>query len=190
MSSGSWAGYSSRFKRFITIFLCIIFCIVMTVGGTLTPLSHTESNNINKQIDQLRTTDENTSLWQGALSIFENNFAIDLVMFIPIAGWVFGSIVLYNSGLAFNALSTDPTISNPNHFSGTIIFLLNFISPHQTLEFIAYGTAFAASIWLFWRIVRGGAIRELKRTGMFILICAVLLLVAAFIEEYLLLTLG
>lgn len=162
----------------------------MTIGGTLTPLSAKESKNLNDQIDQLRTSDENVSIWQGALSIFENNFAIDLVMFIPIAGWVFGSIVLYNTGLAFNAQSTDTTLSNPNHLSGTIIFLVNFIAPHQILEFIAYGTAFAASIWLFWRIIRGGAMRELKRTGMFILICAVLLLIAAFIEEYLILTLG
>jgi uncharacterized membrane protein SpoIIM required for sporulation len=162
----------------------------VTVAGTLTPLSASDTKSINSQVDQLRASDENVSLWQGAFSLFENNFRICLIMFIPIAGQIYGSIAFYDTGLGFNAQSMDPTVSNPDHLSGTTIFLLNFISPHQTLEYIAYGTAFAASIWLLWSIIKGRARRELKRTGIFILICAGLLLLAAFIEEYLLLTLG
>ena len=190
MSSGFWARSSSRRKRFITILLCIVFGIVVTVAGTLTPLSGKETASLNNKIDQLRASVENESLVRGALSIFENNFEIDLIMFIPIAGQVYGSIAFYDSGMAFNAQSTDPTLSNPYHYSGTTLFVLNFIAPDQTLEFIAYGTAFAASIWLLRAIINGGAKRELKRTGIFILICAGILLTAAFIEQYLILTLG
>lgn len=190
MSRGFWAGSSSRFKRFITILLCFVFCIVVTIAGTITPLSAQQAKSYNQDIDQLRASAENTTLWEGALSIiFENNFLICLRMFIPIYGQVLGSYALYNTGLAFNAESTDTTV-NTMHWPATSIFLTNFIAPHQLLEYIAYATAFAASIWLFWSIIRGGGKREIKRTGMFILICAGLLLLAAFIEEYLILTLG
>jgi uncharacterized membrane protein SpoIIM required for sporulation len=183
---GFWAHSSSRFKRFITILLCLVFCIVLTIAGTLTPLGAQEAKSLNDEVDQLRASAENMSLWQGTLSFFENNFFIDLIMFIPIAGQVYGSLSMYEEGLAFNAQSTSTNV-NPMHWPATLIFLANFVSPHQLLEYIAYATAFAAGIWLFWRILKGEGKRELIRTGKFILICAVLLLAAAFIEEYLVL---
>jgi len=186
LSRGFWAGSSSRFKRFITILLCLVFCIVVTTAGIFTPLSSQDTKSLNDEVRQLRASNENMSLWQGAFSLFENNFIIDLIMFIPIYGWIFGSFALYNSGKAFNAQSTSAA-DNPSHWPAILIFLTNFISPHQSLEFIAYATALAASIWLFSHMLRGGGKRELKRTGMFILICAGLLLLAAFIEQYLIL---
>ena len=188
VASGFWAGLSSRSKRFITILSCFVFCVAITAAGTLTPLNAQETKNLNDEIDQVRTSAENASLWQGALSIFENNFMIDLIMFIPVAGQLYGSIALYDTGLVFNAQSTNTDV-NPMHWSGTLVFLVNFIAPHQLLEFIAYATAFAASIWLLWRIMKGQGKQELVRTGKFILICAGLLLLAAFIEEYLILML-
>lgn len=284
MALGFWARSSSRFKRFMTILLCFVFCVVITIAGTLSPLSHQQAESTNNELNQVRGSVESMPLWEGALSIFENNFVIDLIMFIPIAGQIFGSYVLYNTGLAISAQSVDTTINatiaaanvanqsvtftstvgggtspysfqwflnstavsgatlsswafSPN-MSGTYVVFLNvvdslgtnatsnnasvtattdtvtylsisisppaavsqmqfpallvllslFILPHTWLEFIAYATAFAAGIWLFWRIIRGGGKRELKRTGMFILICAGLLLLAAFIEDYLILT--
>jgi uncharacterized membrane protein SpoIIM required for sporulation len=183
-----WAGTSSRFKRFITIFLCFVFCIVITIAGTLTPLNAQDTKSLNDEIDQTRTSFKNMTLWDGALSLFENNFVIDLIMFIPVAGQLYGSFALYNTGLILSAQSTTADI-NPMHWPAPLIFLANFIAPHQLLEFIACATAFAASIWLFWRIIKGQGRRELVRTGKFILICAGLLLLAAFIEEYLVLTL-
>lgn len=189
MSRGFWAGSSSRFKRFITILLCFVFCIVITIAGTITPLSAQQAKSTNQDLNQVRTSVERMSLWEGALSIFENNFVIDLIMFVPIVGQIFGSYALYNTGLAVSAESTDTTV-NSMHWPAILIMLSLFISPHTWLEFIAYATAFAASIWLLWSIVRGGGKREIKRTGVFILICAGLLLLAAFIEEYLILTLG
>jgi uncharacterized membrane protein SpoIIM required for sporulation len=161
----------------------------MTIAGTLTPLSAQQTKSYNQDLDQLRTSSENTTLWRGALYLFENNFfLVDLVMFIPIVGPIWGSLAMYNTGLAVSAESTNTTL-DPGHWSATLLILAEFISPHAWLEFIAYATAFAASIWLLLSIIRGGAKREIKRTGMFILICAGLLLLAAFIEEYLILTL-
>lgn len=189
MSRGFWADSSSRFKRFITILLCFVFCIVVMIAGTITPLSAQQAKSWNQDLNQVSTSYENMALWEGALSLFEHNFMIDLIMFVPIVGQIVGSFVLYNTGLAVNAESTDTTI-NPTHWPAILIMLSLFISPHSWLEFIAYATAFAASIWLLRSIIRGGAKREIKRTGMFILICAGLLLLAAFIEEYLILTLG
>jgi hypothetical protein len=263
----------------------LFFSIIVTVAGTLTPLSYRQAESTNNDLNQVRTSAEKGPLWEGSLSIFENNFEIDLIMFIPIAGPVFGSYAMYNTGLAISAQSIDtsvdvtiaatvatnqsvmfsstvsggtpphsfqwflngtavsgatlsswtfspttsgvytvflnvkdslganatsnnatvtvinaltppslsvspPSAANQMYFPPILILLSLFFLPDTWLEFIAYATAFGASIWLFWRIIKGAAKRELKRTGMFILICAGLLLAAAFIEEYLILTFG
>ena len=185
---GFWANSSSRYKRFITISACFVFLLAVTIAGTLTPLSAQQNEDYNQDLSQVRSSAENTSLWKGALSIFENNFMIDLVMFIPVFGQVVGSIIMYNSGELVSAEATNTTVNSVN-LPAIVLLLSEFISPHAWLEFIAYATAFAASIWLLWSITKGEGKREIKRTGIFILICAGLLLLAAFIEEYLILTL-
>jgi uncharacterized membrane protein SpoIIM required for sporulation len=187
VTSGSWASFSSRSKRIITVLACFVFCVVVTIAGVLTPISAQDAKATNQDLDNIRNEIKNETttvgLWRGALSIFQNNFIIDLIMFVPIAGPVFGSYALYNTGLALNAESN--STENQSHLSGVILFFLLFLFPHTWLEFIAYSTALAASIWLTWRIIRRGGKREIVRTGMFIAICAGLLLLGAFIEAYL-----
>lgn len=179
-----WASSSSRFKRILTVLACFFFCILVTIAGILTPLSAQDSQSINNDIEQIRASVQNASIWQATFIIFQNNVIIDMIMFIPFAGPAIGSYVLYNTGQAVNAESNS-TENNPMNLPAILVFLLLFISPHTWLEFAAYSTALASSLWLTWRIIQRKGKRELTRTAMFVAICVALLLIAAFVEAYL-----
>jgi uncharacterized membrane protein SpoIIM required for sporulation len=167
----------------MTIIACFLFCIILTVAGTLSPISAEYSKDTNNQVDQERLHIENAGVLSGGLLIFENNFLIDLVMFVPIVGPIFGSYVMYNTGRAINAESNSP--NNTSHLPGVVLILLLFVFPDTWLEFIAYSTAFAASIWLTWSIIKRRGGHEITRTAEFVAICGGLLLLGAFIEAYL-----
>jgi uncharacterized membrane protein SpoIIM required for sporulation len=185
MALGFWNRSSSRMKRVMTILACFFFAILITCAGVLTPLSAADSNALNNELNDLRASLKRMSIWESAASIFENNFVICLIIFIPVAGPLFGSYALYNSGAAI-AAESNSTESNPMHWSAIAVFFSSFILPHALLEFIAYSTALASSLWLTWRIVKRRGREEITRTGKFVLICAGLLLLAAFVEAYLL----
>jgi len=114
--------------------------------------------------------------------IFENNFLIDLIMFVPVVGPIFGSYALYNTGRAINAESS--SANNTSHVPGVVLAFVLFVFPDTWLEFIAYSTALAASLWLTWSIIVRRAGHEIIRTAEFVAICAGLLLLGAFIEAY------
>jgi uncharacterized membrane protein SpoIIM required for sporulation len=166
----------------MTIIACFLFSVVITVAGTLTPVSAQYAKDTNNYVDQTQTQIRKAGVWQGGLLIFENNFRIDVIMFIPVVGPILGSYALYNTGVAINAESDSP--NNTSHLPGIVLLFLLFIFPDTWLEFIAYSTSFAASIWLTWSIIRHRGRREITATAKFIVICAGLLLLGAFIEAY------
>jgi len=176
-----WAASPSRLKRILTITVFFFLSISVTIAGILTPLSGEDSKARSEELKELRESLKNMNVWDGSLSIFKNNFVICLVMFVPVAGPLFGFYALYNTGSVVAAeTNMDPLL-------GIAAFLLLFIFPFTWLEFISYSTAFASSVWLTWSVIRRRRIsRELVRTGMFIAICAVMLLLGALIEAYLL----
>jgi uncharacterized membrane protein SpoIIM required for sporulation len=180
--SGFWPRSSSRFKRIITIIACFLFSVAITIAGTLTPVSAQYSQDMNSYVGQEDASIKKGGVWQGGLLIFENNFEIDLIMFIPIVGPIFGSYALYDTGTAINAESNSS--NNTVHLPGIVLALVLFIFPDTWLEFIAYSTALAASIWLTWSIIQRRGRHEITRTAKFIAICAGLLLLGAFIEAY------
>jgi len=188
LTCGFWSGSSSRFKRIITIIACFLFLITLSVAGTLTPISTEYSKDTNNQLNQVHSSVENAGVLGGTLLFFENNFLIDLVMFIPVVGPIFGSYVIYNTGRGINAESNSP--NNTSHLPATLLLFLLFVLPDTWLEFIAYSTALAASVWLTWGIIEGRGRHEIIRTAEFVAICAGLLLLAAFIEAYIVIVLG
>jgi hypothetical protein len=146
-----------------------LLSIIITVAGTLTPLSLEEANEIEQQLEEMRES-INVQL------IFGNNFMICLAMFIPIAGPIFGCYVLYNTGIVIAAESITQGLSP------LIIFVFLFVFPFTWLEFLAYSVAFAESVWLVWRIVQHNGKKEIVNACILISICAVTLLAAAIIE--------
>jgi hypothetical protein len=187
-----WKDASSKRKRIYSILFMLVLAILVTILGSFVPLSAHDAQQINDQINQTRTE----GLTNGTLipSIFINNFALCLAMFIPLAGAVFGLFIMFNTGIAFGAeiqvqsataSSTPlPSISPLTAIIASLVFGLVFL-----LEYVSYSIGIAESIWLFRRLTqrRWG---ELKNTLKLIGIVAVLLIVGAVVETWLITTIG
>lgn len=169
MALNFWRSIPTRIKRILTIAVFFFLSIMITVAGLLTPLSYEEASDIAEELEKMQ---ENINVQL----VFGNNFMICLAMFVPIAGPIFGSYVLYSTGVVIAAGSLTEGLPS------LIVFLFLFAFPFTWLEFLSYSTAFAQSVWLTWRIVQHRGKRELVNTCILISICAVMLLVAAIIE--------
>jgi hypothetical protein len=106
-------------------------------------------------------------------------------MFIPVVGAGLGMFILFQTGLALSA------ITFTQGFPTWLALASLAVTPIFWLEFAAYSIAMAQSIWLFWRLFqisqpdwRKIMLRELKWTGIFIGICAGLLIVGAIVEVW------
>ena len=174
-----WGKSSARSRRILTVLVFFLLSIVITVAGVLTPLTLEDSKAIDDELKQVQDNLKGMNVWQSTMYIFTNNFKICLLMFIPIAGPLVGSYILYNTGLVIGAESRVMNIPS------LIVFVALFLLPHAWLEFMAYSMAFAASVWLTWQVIKRQAKRELLQTCKYIAICALLLFVAGFIEAYL-----
>jgi len=170
-----WNGLSPLYKRIFVIAVFFIISVVVTIAGTLIPLSAAEAEEINESMNQTRNTLNNMQLLNQVTFIFGNNFFICLLAFIPIAGIFLELYVLFNTGIAIAGLSYG--IAHPS-----LVFLNLLVLPFGWLEFLAYSIGISEGVWLFWRIIKHRGRRELVYASMFITICAVLLLAAAFIE--------
>jgi hypothetical protein len=152
-------------------FLLLVF--VMSIGAVM-PLTQEEASRINNEREQLV---ENVSVQL----IFGNNMMISLIMFVPVAGPIFGFLALYNTGTVFAAESM------ASGMPPLLIILYVLIIPVAWLEFLCYSTALAESVWLIQRARQGMMKRELKNAAILISIVAVTLLVAAIMETALVL---
>lgn len=163
----------------LTILIFFIISFLITLAGVLTPLSLEDAEIRSNELNQRRESIIEMDVFQSASSIFGNNFMICLLVFTPIAGPIFGFLVLYSTGVVIAADSI------ANGFHPMLGFISIFILPIAWLEFLAYSMAFAESVWLTWFIIKGKGKNELVKTCIFIAICAVVLLAAAFIEALL-----
>jgi hypothetical protein len=185
-----WKNASSKRKRMYSIIFMFILAVSLTLIGSLVPLSPQLAQAYYDPINQTRTD----NLAGGTLvpAIFVNNFGWSLVMFIPIFGAVFGFFVMFNTGLAFSAVfqiqSTNPSsASTPNITPEMAIIALMGFGLIFVLEYVSYSIGIAESIWLYRRI-RQRKWRELKNTGILIGIAAVLLIIGAVVETWLITT--
>jgi uncharacterized membrane protein SpoIIM required for sporulation len=175
MSIEIWTKASPRRKRILAVIAVLIVAIIITVLGSFTPINAQDAKQISDDVNQTTTVIGD----QGALVqyIFGNNLLICLVMFIPIIGPVLGMYIMYNTGAVIGAIAVNIGVS-----PALALFAL-FITPVAWIEFAAYSTAMAESVWLFRRLFQGRGFRELrKNTTMFIAICTVLLAVGAIVE--------
>ncbi len=187
-----WKNASPRRKRIYSIIFMFVIAVSLTLIGSLVPLSPQFAKEINDSINQTRTQ----GLENGTLipSIFLNNFGICLAMFIPLAGAVLGLFIMFNTGLAFSAAiqvqSTTVASTPPIDITPTtavialLVFGLVFL-----LEYISYSIGIAESIWLFRRL-RQRKWGELKNAAILIGIVAILLIVGAVVETWLISAIG
>ena len=140
------------------------------------PLSHSDAQTISNQLNEtLQTHRSNGTLTEY---IFINNFEICLLMFVPIIGPVLGLFILFDTGVALGA------IASIQGYPVGLGLLSLILTPVFWLEFAAYSTAMAESIWLFRRLLQKRWL-ELKNTAILIGICAAILIVGAIVEVWL-----
>ena len=175
MSLDFWKNVSPVNRRIITIVLIFVVIVILSALATLTPMDKQQATKTNDNLNQtVNALKANNALLQY---IYGNNFMITIIMFVPFIGPIFGFLVLYNTGVAIEAEAIARNISPMQTF-----FSL-FLTPIAWLEFAAYSTAIAGSIWLSARTLQNMAKHELANTAKFIAVCAVILLVSAIIES-------
>lgn len=174
MALSLWRGLSSKGRRILTIGISFILFTAATFVGMLTPLSAQEMESRKRDLQELRQTIGNMTVLERTWTIFENNFILTLIMFIPFVGPVLGLYIAYNTGAYIGA---DAAEINP-----VIVLLAIFILHFAWMEFIAYATAIAGSCWFVVRVFQRKVKRELRNLGTLVLICAALLVLGALIE--------
>jgi len=174
LSIGMWMSASSRRKRIYTIIAVFIVAVSVTIVGSFIPVSSADAQQINKDLNETVTTMQA----QGTLVqfIFGNNFLITLVMFIPLIGPALGLFIMFNTGNVVGAIAAS------GGYSPIIALIALIITPVFWLEFAAYSTAMAESVWVFRRLLQGRGIRELRIMSIFVTITAVILVVGAVVE--------
>lgn len=170
-----WRNASTRRKRIYSFLLVFLVAVLAMVTGSFATLSQRQaesiSNNLNQTLAQHRANNDLVPY------IFLNNFVICLLMFIPIAGAGLGLFILYDTGVALSAIST------LQGYPPYVAILSLMATPVFWLEFAAYSIAMAESIWLFRRLLRKQW-WELKWTAAFIGLCALLLIIGAVVEVF------
>ena len=96
MAFNFWRNVPTKIKKILTIAAFFVLSIIITVAGVLTPPSLEEADVVARELEEIRE-DVNVQL------VFGNNFMLCLAMFVPIAGPIFGSYVLHNTGVVIAA---------------------------------------------------------------------------------------
>lgn len=169
-----WINSSTRRKRILSTIAVLMLALLMTVIGSLMPISAEEAEQINSDLNQtVSTLSENGALMPY---IFGNNLFICLLMFIPVVGPLLGCYILFNTGTVIGAIAA------AEGYPVALAFIALFITPVAWLEFAAYSVSMGESVWLFRRILQGRAKHEFRNACLFITLCVALLLVGAIVE--------
>jgi uncharacterized membrane protein SpoIIM required for sporulation len=174
MNATTWTKASPLRKRVILILAVLVVALVVTVIGSQSPIDEQQANQISDELNQTVTALKE----QGGLTqyIFGNNFMICLLMFVPIIGPIAGMYIMFSTGSVVGAIAT------AGGYPSILALAALLITPVAWLEFAAYATAMAESIWLFRRLLQARGVSELKKACIFISICAAILVLAAVIE--------
>jgi len=163
--------------RILVLLVAFVLCFAITASGAVSAIGASEAQDLTGQFNNL---DEllNTA---GLEFIFGNNLKHCLIMFVPGAGPFYGGFVLYSTGRVLAALGETESVSP------LALLVALFIYPHAWLEYVSYSLAISESFWLVFALVKFGlrGFRgEVSTAAKTIAVCAVLLLLAAFAEMY------
>ena len=158
------------------ILIMLTAAIIVCAIGTLLPVDQETLANISQQIEETRDLIRSLDFLSASLYIFSHNFALCLVMFIPLFGVGFGMYVMLSTGYVteIDALAHQTLPS--------VAFISYFILPHFWAEFISYALAMSQSILITWGLYKKEFSKTLAETLKIIGITAALLFAAALIE--------
>ncbi len=132
--------------------------------------------------------------------IFQNNFRISLLGFIPVLGILLLLFIGYNTGLAFAAAALlRSTPQNP--LTGIDYLLFTMILPFFFWELAAYALTMMEGIILVRGLIKGNRIERFFAPGHFrdseifkallvLVLTVIVLFIAALMESYLIVSLG
>lgn len=169
----------TRIKRILTVFLVLLLAFLITFIGTITPITQEEAEATRRREFEKFERIPDELMFQ---LMFGNNFYLCLLMFLPFLGPILGFYVLYNTGQVIGAIAV------AGGFNPATTFITLFIFPFAWMEYIAYSIAISQSFWLTLSIFRRKFKVELLKTCIFIVLCALILILAALIESLLLLS--
>jgi hypothetical protein len=164
-------------NRILVLLVAFVFCMAITVAGVTSKIGSSDANNIVGDFDK---TEQVLNII-GVQFIFGNNLMYCVMMFVPVCGPYICSIVLYSTGRTIAALGATSGVDPLG------LFLALFTYPYSWLEYVSYGLAISESFWLIYAAVKHGGRglrNELSTAAKIMAICAVLLLLAAFAEMY------
>jgi hypothetical protein len=172
-----WLKLTPKKKRLLTILTVFALSLLTLTIGSLMPLNHQYATAVS---DALNTT-LITEIDKGSLTqyIFTNNLAITLLMFIPVVGPTAGTIIIFKSGIALNAIVAAYNLPI------TAGYISQASTPVFWIEFTVYAVAMAESLWLYRRLRQHKLRAELKNTLLLIGVCGLLLFVSTILEVYL-----
>ena len=162
----------SRKKRVVLVILASLSFVLLFNVGAYSSVSKEDAEMISNQFREMVKDID-------ALGIFFNNFRIALAMFIPALGVAIGLFSAYSTGFVFRAIvETTPNLAG-------IPPALVLVTPFGILEVISYGIAMSQSIVLTHSMVLKRDLKSILRPTLILVgIISVMLLVAAYIEYY------
>ncbi|MBS7635529.1 zinc ribbon domain-containing protein [Candidatus Bathyarchaeota archaeon] len=165
-----WTGsLKSRALVFLVVFT---LCIGVTLISALTRIERSEANGIMQEMSKL----EDVIKSYGVQIIFGNNLIHTLIMFIPVAGPCWGTYVLYKTGRVFAAYSILYDVDAATLFSTV------FILPFAWMEYLSYALAISESLWMIYAVIKRNFRNEIIVASVTIVLCNVILLLAALVE--------
>ena len=159
--------------RIITFFVFLGFFAAAFQFGSMSTVSEEEANAFMAEFEKL-------VLDIDAFGIFTHNLTIALPMFIPGFGVGWGLFAAWSTGFAFASIAlTAPQIAEIPPLS------ILFLSPFGLMELIAYSIAMSRSYQILHVLVKRTNLKSLiKPTAIEVGIVIAILLVAGFLEEY------
>jgi len=164
--------------------IMILVAFSVTSVGAFLPISLAEAEALSQELGSTREVIGSSGAFLTVTLIFGNNLIHSLVMFTPFFGPLYGVFVLYSTG---RVIAAEAVVQRVNPL--LLVFSV-FALPHAWVEFLAYGLALSESYWLTVAVLRRRTREELPALFKAISICALLLLVAAVIETYLIIILS
>jgi len=158
---------TTRISKRLAVVIVFVILITITFVGTNSQIDPSEAGSIVEEMEKIVPSLQ---------LIFGNNFMHCLIMFTPVLGPIYAGYVLYSTGRVLAAFGCVEGIS-PN-----LLFVVTFLLPHAWLEYLAYALAVSQNIWLVLMARRHQFRAELKNLYKMVTVCALILLLAAFIE--------
>jgi len=149
-----------------------IYSLSFQIGAT----SEVSPEDANDFVQDFLSSTQNID----GLGIFFNNISASLPMFIPGVGAILGIYSAWSTGFGFAAITTmAPALADIEPLS------ILFDSPYGTMELVAYSIAMSRSFHIVYSLVkRVNPISLIKPSLIEIGIATGLLLIAGFLEEY------